>query len=651
MEIGKIRPVVSLVAAGFTLAGVNLARAGALVTEVQSASHNNNVPLSDLPTSTAVFPSNNTAGNLIVVAVNLGASVAAKRPVIHDTLGNSYFPATSQLDWTTNGGGSSAQLFYAPNIKGGANAVTMTTVTLAGTSGNAFNQIAVHEYAGVALAAPLDVSAGATAMATNSPCLLTSGPATTEVDGELIFGYGNVLHGPLSAGAGFTLRESFDGITEDRLQTNAGPVAATEIDNTNNDQCVMLMATFRPAAALQPLELPVPANWDVNEQDTLVVTNTAAEVAAAPATMQTTLFTYPDRAALASDGWSFIATRADGSARDTEATNGPGRITFAGTNSELGVVMGIPCDVGDLWAAANNTTNSLFRALPTNWVSARLSLAFSPTLDLQQAHLGIFQDDDNYVEMGLGFNDSLGGEVVEAAAESAGDPAHLYTDVYWLTGGPGTPPPGTMLLRLDRNPATDAIAGFCSLDGVAWTFIGEYSQSLVNPRLGIWVGGSPVPYTNGLPVCDVRELDVFTAPPPPGLQYQLLNPPAGAVIDGSGVITWTPATGQGGTAYALTTVVQDVANGLSATNSFLVTVARPTAQPSPQILTVNLAAGVVVITWSTISGKSYTLQFADNLNQTNWQTAAVLTATTNTAGATNSPGNSPRRFYRVWVAP
>ncbi len=272
-------------------------------------------------------------------------------------------------------------MFYAPNIKGGPNAVTMTAVGVSGTSGNAFNQIAVHEYAGIALAAPLDVSAEAATNATSNPCLLASGLATTTEDGELIFGYGNVLHGPLSGGAGFTVRESFGGITEDRLQTNAGPVAATEIDNTNNDLCVMLMATFRPAAALQPLELPVPANWDVNELDTLVVTNTAAEINPLPATQQTTLFTYPDRAALLSDGWSFIATRADGSARDTEATNGPGRIAFASVNSELGVVMRVPCDVGDLWAAANNTTNSLFRVLPTNWVSVRLSLALLPTAE------------------------------------------------------------------------------------------------------------------------------------------------------------------------------------------------------------------------------------------------------------------------------
>jgi large repetitive protein len=57
------------------------------------------------------------------------------------------------------------------------------------------------------------------------------------------------------------------------------------------------------------------------------------------------------------------------------------------------------------------------------------------------------------------------------------------------------------------------------------------------------------------------------------LTYGLLNPPAGANIDSNGVITWTPAEGQGPGTNTITTVVQD--NGtpsLSATNSFVVTV-------------------------------------------------------------------------------
>jgi hypothetical protein len=61
--------------------------------------------------------------------------------------------------------------------------------------------------------------------------------------------------------------------------------------------------------------------------------------------------------------------------------------------------------------------------------------------------------------------------------------------------------------------------------------------------------------------------------PPQTLTYQLLSPPAGAAINSSGVITWTPSIDQASTTNTITTVVTD--NGsppLSATNDFLVTV-------------------------------------------------------------------------------
>jgi VCBS repeat-containing protein len=59
--------------------------------------------------------------------------------------------------------------------------------------------------------------------------------------------------------------------------------------------------------------------------------------------------------------------------------------------------------------------------------------------------------------------------------------------------------------------------------------------------------------------------------PPNNLTYSLLNPPAGAAIDGNGVITWTPSVTQGPSTNTVTTVVtDDGVPPLSATNSFLV---------------------------------------------------------------------------------
>ena len=64
------------------------------------------------------------------------------------------------------------------------------------------------------------------------------------------------------------------------------------------------------------------------------------------------------------------------------------------------------------------------------------------------------------------------------------------------------------------------------------------------------------------------------------LSYELLVSPAGAVIDGEGVISWTPTESQGPSTNTITTVVTD--NGvpaLSVTNSFTVTVSEVNTAP------------------------------------------------------------------------
>src|SRR5204863_383198 len=69
------------------------------------------------------------------------------------------------------------------------------------------------------------------------------------------------------------------------------------------------------------------------------------------------------------------------------------------------------------------------------------------------------------------------------------------------------------------------------------------------------------------------------------LSYQLVNPPTGASIDASGVISWTPSEAQGPGTYVITTVVTDNnpdavnEKQLSATNSFTVAVNEVNSAP------------------------------------------------------------------------
>ena len=113
-----------------------------------------------------------------------------------------------------------------------------------------------------------------------------------------------------------------------------------------------------------------------------------------------------------------------------------------------------------------------------------------------------------------------------------------------------------------------------------------YLLDQINPRLSATNSfGVNVNEVNIAPVLplqsiqSVGELSLLTMNnaatdsdiPPNLLSYQLVNPPAGAVINSAGVITWTPTETQGPATYRITATVTD--NGtppLSATANFLV---------------------------------------------------------------------------------
>ncbi len=209
-------------------------------------------------------------------------------------------------------------------------------------------------------------------------------------------------------------------------------------------------------------------------------------------------FTYANRASLLAGGWDFLAQAASGATRDTEQTTGM-MVSF--DQSAHPGVLRIPADAGDLWGAANNSRNSLFRNLPADWTSLRLKLSFAPTQNYQQAGLVAYQDDNNYVQITRIFNS---GNKVSFVRESSGSAAVLQsTDVM---------PATTLCLRLDRDAATENIIGYYSLDGVNWIALGSgVTQPLNNPHLAIFVGAS----SGGFPAADLEWVDVVTPQSPP----------------------------------------------------------------------------------------------------------------------------------------
>jgi len=323
-------------------------------------------------------------------------------------------------------------------------------------------------------------------------------------------------------------------------------------------------------AGTNALALPSQPDVAVNEQSVLRVTNSVA--GAGPVSQPITnsfVFNYSSRSALLSDGWSFVATLPDGSPRNTEITSsGAGALVSYDQNAHPGRLW-IPCDLGDLWASLNDTRNSLFRSLPADWTSVRLALSFAPGLNFQQAHLAVYQDDDNYVEAGFAYN---GSAVVAMDQETNGVAANLSTAGVSVTN---------LQLRLDRDLGDDSITTLYSIDGTAWSALGQTTPALVNPRLCIWVGGSPVAYTNGMPICSLQRLDIISSNSNPVLlSYHLVDPPAGATIDNSGIIRWTPTEAQGPGANQIVTIVNDNALPPSiGSNSFNVVVREVNTAP------------------------------------------------------------------------
>jgi hypothetical protein len=103
--------------------------------------------------------------------------------------------------------------------------------------------------------------------------------------------------------------------------------------------------------------------------------------------------------------------------------------------------------------------------------------------------------------------------------------------------------------------------------------------------------------------------------PPQFLTYQLMTPPAGAAIDGKGVITWTPSNAQALTTNLIVTVVTD--NGvppMSATNAFTVYVSNTNTPPSitSQPVSVTNNVGTLASFSVTATGSSPSFQWVKN---------------------------------------
>ncbi len=205
----------------------------------------NSVQGSAVPSVSAAFPSNNTAGRTILAFVRM--STTTQTVAISDTEGNVYQKAVSQAQTTD---GHQIYLFFAPNIRGGPNTVT---ATFSGTNNHPW--LAIYEIGGLS-ANPLDTVASAQ----GSGSSVNTGPTPmTHAANEFVFagaGFNSPsFTGTVTAGSGFTLaqqdtntsRAANETMTTSTAGTPSGTFSLSSSANWSG-----LIATFLPAGTFTP---------------------------------------------------------------------------------------------------------------------------------------------------------------------------------------------------------------------------------------------------------------------------------------------------------------------------------------------------------------------------------------------------------------
>jgi len=179
------------------------------------------------------YKNSEAAGDLNVVVVGWNDTTSSVSSVT-DTLGNAYSVAVGP----TTASGARQSIYYAKNIKGGSNTVTVNFNQAA-----AYPDIRVLEYSGASTTSPVDVTASAVGSSTSA----SSGSATTTTANELIFGADTIATGTPGPGAGFTSRiitSPDSDIAEDKNVSTVGSYSATAPVSPSG-YWVMQMVTFK----------------------------------------------------------------------------------------------------------------------------------------------------------------------------------------------------------------------------------------------------------------------------------------------------------------------------------------------------------------------------------------------------------------------
>jgi hypothetical protein len=199
--------------------------------------------------SSLAFPVNNTVGNWIGVVVRAGK--AGQAIMVSDSHGNAYKQA---IVFNMTVDSDTIAIFYAENIAGGANTVTVSDNIVGGTM-----RFAILEYSGVALTNSLDAATAGEGTG-SAP---SSGNTTTAWGGDLLLAtIATADPETYSAGTGYKIEDAVPALpnakmtSEDQIQSVAGNVSAAATLGTS-DPWGAALAAFKAGNGSAPPPISV----------------------------------------------------------------------------------------------------------------------------------------------------------------------------------------------------------------------------------------------------------------------------------------------------------------------------------------------------------------------------------------------------------
>jgi hypothetical protein len=210
---------------------------------------------------------------------------------------------------------------------------------------------------------------------------------------------------------------------------------------------------------------------------------------------------------------------------------------------------------------------------------------------------------------------------------------------------------GTQRINLADVSGSAYLSGGVSVD--MWTDLAAWQLSVNGVSVTPLVAdASYTMYENsvlmvGAPGLLGNNTDVYGV----NLAATLVSEPANGalVLNPNGSFNYTPvANYQGADAF----IYQANAGAANLGTAWARITVLSTTRPPPVFTSISVSSTVAALTWSTVPGATYRLQYKTNLISTNWNNLLPdTTATGPTLTATNALNNSPQTLYRVILLP